>query len=182
MTFDEFVGNSGVVESLRAAIAAGRLPHSLILLGPRGAGKFTLALMLTMALECERQPREAVDGRELAGFCGECRNCTRIAEGAELEAQLLASASPAVIEPDAKPVQLGLDAFEQALGVRPVLIRSGGTLPVASALAQKGIATIITGFSLPDANIHSPNERLLAEYVDLGTAATRALFAHLASI
>jgi DNA polymerase-3 subunit delta' len=90
-SFDGFIGNRGVVDSLRAAIAARRLPHSLILLGPRGAGKFTLALLLTMALECERQPREiadeggAVAGRELAGFCGVCKNCTRIAESAELE-------------------------------------------------------------------------------------------------
>ncbi len=90
--FDGFIGNRSVVESLRAALAAGRLPHSLILLGPRGAGRYTLALMLTMALECERQPRElAVEGtpgRELAGFCGVCRNCTRIAESAELEAKV----------------------------------------------------------------------------------------------
>ena len=90
--FDGFIGNRSVVESLRAAIAAGRLPHSLILLGPRGAGRYTLALMLTMALECERQPRElAVEGtpgRELAGFCGVCRNCTRITESAELHARV----------------------------------------------------------------------------------------------
>jgi len=93
-TFAEFAGNTEVVAGLRAAIAVGRLPHSLIVAGPRGAGKYTLALLLTMALECERQPRErapAVDGaggiadRELAGFCGECRNCVRIAEAAELE-------------------------------------------------------------------------------------------------
>ncbi len=92
-SFDEFIGNRGVVESLRAAIAAGRLPHSLILLGPRGAGKFTLSLLLTMALECERQPRELAgegvnEGRELAGFCGVCHNCVRIAEGADLEARI----------------------------------------------------------------------------------------------
>ena len=92
-SFNEFIGNRSVVESLRAAIAAGRLPHSLILLGPRGAGKFTLSLLLTMALECERKPREiAADGvnagRELANFCGVCSNCTRIAEGADLEARI----------------------------------------------------------------------------------------------
>jgi DNA polymerase-3 subunit delta' len=88
-SFSEFVGNTPVVESLRAAVAAGRLPHSLILLGPRGAGKYTLALMLTMALECERQPREAgAGGRDLASFCGECRNCTRIAESADVEARV----------------------------------------------------------------------------------------------
>jgi DNA polymerase-3 subunit delta' len=89
-SFDGFIGNRAAVDSLRAAIAVGRLPHSLILLGPRGGGKFTLALMLTMALECELQPREiasegVVAGRELAGFCGVCSNCTRIAESAELE-------------------------------------------------------------------------------------------------
>jgi len=87
--FDELVGNTGTIESLRAAIVVGRLPHSMIVAGPRGAGKYTLALLLTLALECERQPREiAVDGRELAAFCGECRNCTRIAESAELETKV----------------------------------------------------------------------------------------------
>ena len=87
--FAEFIGNTGTIESLRAAIAVGRLPHSMIVAGPRGAGKYTLALLLTLALECERQPREmAADGRELAAFCGECRNCTRIVESAELETKV----------------------------------------------------------------------------------------------
>jgi DNA polymerase-3 subunit delta' len=88
-SFAEFLGNTPTVESLRASIAAGRFPHSLILGGPLGAGKYTLALMLTMALECERQPREvAADGRELACFCGECRNCTRIAESSALDEKI----------------------------------------------------------------------------------------------
>ena len=86
MTFADFHGNRAAVEGLRRAIAAGRLPHSLILTGPRGSGKYTLALMLALAVECERQPRElAVDGQELASFCGECRNCTRIAAAADLQ-------------------------------------------------------------------------------------------------
>ena len=88
-SFSEFLGNPSTVESLRVAIAAGRLPHSMIVAGPRGAGKYTLALMLTMALQCEQQPREiAADGRQLANFCGVCRNCTRIAESAELETKV----------------------------------------------------------------------------------------------
>jgi DNA polymerase-3 subunit delta' len=88
-SFAEFLGNPSTVESLRAAIAAGRLPHSMIVAGPRGAGKYTLALMLTMALQCEQQPREtAADGRPLASYCGVCRNCTRIAESAELETKV----------------------------------------------------------------------------------------------
>ena len=70
------------------------------------------------------------------------------------------SSPPGLVPPDAKAIQLGLDAFERVLGARPALIRSGGTLPIVPALADKGIPTIITGFGLPDSNIHSPNERL----------------------
>ncbi|HEX5282940.1 MAG TPA: DNA polymerase III subunit delta' [Bryocella sp.] len=88
-SFPEFLGNTAVVDNLRAAIAAGRLPHSLVIAGARGSGKYTLALLLTMAIECEAQPRESsADGRELAAFCGRCRNCTRIAESADLETRV----------------------------------------------------------------------------------------------
>ena len=66
--------------------------------------------------------------------------------------------------------------------MRPLLIRSGGSLPIVAAFADKRIPTIITGFSLPDSNIHSPNERLLAEYVPLGIAAARALFEEFAAL
>jgi len=85
-TFNDFLGNSTAVENLRTAIAAGRLPHSIILSGPSGAGKYTLALMLAMAVECERQPRDLwSNGQSLASFCGVCHNCTRIASAASLE-------------------------------------------------------------------------------------------------
>lgn len=85
-TFNDFIGNSSAVEQLRTAIAHGRFPHSLILAGPGGAGKYTLALMLTMAIECERQPRDLwSNGQSLASFCGVCANCTRIASAWNLE-------------------------------------------------------------------------------------------------
>ena len=102
--------------------------------------------------------------------------------GAEVEIELLSQAPAGVVPPDARAVQLGLNAFERAIGVRPALIRSGGTLPILGALADRGIPTILTGFSLPDANIHAPNERLLAEHVPLGTAAARALFQELGAL
>jgi acetylornithine deacetylase/succinyl-diaminopimelate desuccinylase-like protein len=96
--------------------------------------------------------------------------------GAELDVRLLASAPPAIVPSDARAIQLGLNAFERTLGVRPLLIRSGGSLPIAAAFADKRIATVITGFTLPNSNLHSPNERLLAEYVPRGIATARALF------
>lgn len=120
-SFGEFLGNTQTVENLRASIAQGRLPHSLILAGPRGSGKYTLALMLTMALNCERQPRETVRDRELAGFCGECRNCTRIAESAELEAKVdeAVAAREEMRETDKKDTRVLVQTHPDVLIVPP---------------------------------------------------------------
>jgi acetylornithine deacetylase/succinyl-diaminopimelate desuccinylase-like protein len=95
---------------------------------------------------------------------------------AELEVERWSSSPPGLVPPDAKAIQLGLEAFERVLGIRPLLVRSGGTLPIVPALADKGIPAIITGFSLPDSNIHSPNERIPVEHLPLGVAAARELF------
>jgi acetylornithine deacetylase/succinyl-diaminopimelate desuccinylase-like protein len=103
-------------------------------------------------------------------------------DGAELEVELWASSPPGLVPPDAKAIQLGLDAFEKALGRRPALIRTGGTLPIVPALTDKGIETVITGFGLPDSQIHSPNERLVAAYVPLGISAARELFLAFANL
>jgi acetylornithine deacetylase/succinyl-diaminopimelate desuccinylase-like protein len=93
--------------------------------------------------------------------------------GAELEIERWSSAPAGLISPDAPAVKLAQDAFERVLGARPLLLRTGGTLPVVPALADKGIPTILSGFAIPGANVHSPNERLLARYIPLGVAAAR---------
>ncbi len=103
-------------------------------------------------------------------------------EGAELELTRLSSAAPGLTPPQAPAVQRGLEAFERTFGRRPLLVRSGGTLPIVPALADKGIPTIITGFALPESNIHSPNERLLAEYVPLGIETAKELYRSLAKL
>jgi len=72
--------------------------------------------------------------------------------------------------------------FERVVGARPALIRSGGTLPIVPALTDSGIPAIVTGFGLPDSNLHSPNERLLAEHVPLGIAAARELLRAFAAL
>jgi len=103
-------------------------------------------------------------------------------DGAELELTRLSSSAPGLVPPDSPAVQHGLDAFERTFGRRPLLVRSGGTLPIVPALAEKGIPTIITGFALPESSIHSPNERLLAEYVPLGIETAKELYRSLAQI
>ena len=81
MGFQDFLGNPATVTRLRESIAVERFPHSLILAGPKGAGKYTLALMLARAVNC-LHPTQS-DG--LPDFCGECRNCARIGDAANLE-------------------------------------------------------------------------------------------------
>ena len=88
--------------------------------------------------------------------------------GAEVDVQLWASSPPALVSAEAPAVQLALDAFEHTVGTRPLLVRSGGSIPIVPALCERGIPVIVSGFALNDSNIHSPNERLLAEYLPLG--------------
>jgi acetylornithine deacetylase/succinyl-diaminopimelate desuccinylase-like protein len=102
--------------------------------------------------------------------------------GTEVEITMLSAAPPGLIPPDAPAVLLGLDAFEEVLGVRPLLVRTGGAIPLVSALAARGVATILTGFSLNESNIHSPNERIPAAYLPLGIEAAAALYRHLATL
>ena len=102
--------------------------------------------------------------------------------GATLELRRWSSARPGIVPPDARALQLGQGAFERVLGVRPALIRSGGTLPIVAALADKGIPTIISGFSLPDANIHAPNENMPERYIPLGIETVKALFEDLGKL
>jgi acetylornithine deacetylase/succinyl-diaminopimelate desuccinylase-like protein len=102
-------------------------------------------------------------------------------EAAEVDVRW-AGSPPGLVKPDTPAIQLGLRAFEQVLGVRPLLVRSGGTLPIMPALAEKGIPTILTGFGLPESNVHSPNERFLVRYFEQGVDTAAALYGALGEL
>ena len=87
MSFRQFLGNAATVNRLRESVRSGHFPQAMILAGPRGAGKYTLALMLAQAVNC-LNPTET-DG--LPDFCGQCRNCVRIGAAARLD-ELVAEA------------------------------------------------------------------------------------------
>lgn len=87
MGFREFLGNETTVERLRESVQHSRIPQAIILAGPRGAGKYTLALMYARLVNC-LNPTET-DG--LPDFCGICRNCERIGQAADLDASVAAA-------------------------------------------------------------------------------------------
>ena len=139
-SFNEFVGNDEAVQQLRASIAAGRLPHSLILSGAAGAGKYTLAIMLAQALNCERQPREMwSNGQTLASFCGICHNCTRIAEAADLAplVEAAVAAREEMRETDKKETRVLIQTHPDVLVIPPdppqLLIKLGQVRKVISS-------------------------------------------------
>jgi len=71
MGFADYTGNERVVAALRGMLAAGRVPSAMLFTGPRGVGKYTLALMFAQAANCERLKDD---------FCGECDPCRTIAK------------------------------------------------------------------------------------------------------
>lgn len=83
MPFSDFHGNHETIHRLRDMLARRHFPHAMILAGPTGAGKYTLALMLAKAMNCIQPP--TTDG--LPDFCGQCTNCTRIAQSEDLNAR-----------------------------------------------------------------------------------------------
>jgi DNA polymerase-3 subunit delta' len=82
MGFSDFAGNTEVVQRLRETLGRGRLAHSIIVAGPRGAGKYTLAQMLAKTMNCLAPPPG-----DLPDFCGNCEACQRIGQADDLEAR-----------------------------------------------------------------------------------------------
>jgi len=72
------------------------------------------------------------------------------------------SGAPAYISEEEVPgVDLFIEALQETWGVKPLMKREGGSIPVATSIKEiLGVDSIITGFGLPDDQIHSPNERL----------------------
>lgn len=110
---------------------------------------------------------------------------TRILEqaapaGATVTVEHRGDASPGVMDPD-HPMMLAAARGLGSVGDAPATpVRSGGTLPVFSALTRRSIPTVMTGFALPDDAIHSPNERMLVANLGTGVRAAIAMLTEFA--
>jgi DNA polymerase-3 subunit gamma/tau len=76
-SFDAVIGQPQVVDTLKSAIASGRLSHAYLFTGPRGTGKTSVARLLARAVNCTAEEASVRP-------CGECSNC-KIEIGAHLD-------------------------------------------------------------------------------------------------
>ena len=72
MAFDSVLGHDRVRRLIAGALRGRRLPPALLLSGPDGVGKRTLALAVARALLCASEDGEG---------CGTCAPCQRVARG-----------------------------------------------------------------------------------------------------
>jgi len=120
--FSEFLGNEATVRQLRLSIGSGRLPQAMILAGPVGVGKYTLALMVAQAMNCTGEAEMASrTAGGLPDFCGECRNCARIAAAAPLSARFeeAVAAREELREVDKKETRILIQTHPDVLVIPP---------------------------------------------------------------
>jgi DNA polymerase-3 subunit delta' len=96
MPFSEILGHERIETALRSMLATGRVPHAMLFAGPRGVGKYALALKFAQAANCERLRDDS------CGVCNTCKSIGRLAETEPLINQGLAergeSADAATVE------------------------------------------------------------------------------------
>ena len=103
--------------------------------------------------------------------------------GAELEIEVRNRARPALTPTDAPALRLVASAFETTVGAAPLLVRSGGTLPIYAGLVDRGLPTLATGFGIEsECNVHAPNENVPENTIELGVATMREAFMRLGEL
>ena len=92
--------------------------------------------------------------------------------GVEVRVDKLGSAPPVLSATDHAAAQALQTAFEEAFGRKTVLMREGGSIPVAVDFQEAiGAPLMISGIGQADAAVHSPNEHLLISQYHTGIEA-----------
>jgi DNA polymerase-3 subunit delta' len=99
-------GQDAALEAVRRAFAQDALPHALLLAGPAGTGKTTLALDLAAALLCTEGPREDRP-------CRTCRGCRMVEHGNHPDLHRLA--------PGGAGATIGIGGRDRGPGVRGLI-------------------------------------------------------------
>ncbi len=100
---------------------------------------------------------------------------SRAPAGADLEFAVRGMAEGAAFDPELPVIRLAREAIESATGLPCAVTRSGGAIPLVTALAQQGVPTVLSGCALPNDRIHAPDEHLRIDQYALGVQMARAI-------
>lgn len=77
------------------------------------------------------------------------------------EVKILSGSPAMVVDTGNTFISAAAEAFEQTFGVKTAYVREGASIPIASSFQSTlGLPVLITGFTLPDCNMHAPNESI----------------------
>lgn len=100
--------------------------------------------------------------------------------GVTVDVQTRFAARPVVVERRHPALGAAADAYRDGFGRAPILLRSGGTLPVASVFQHLlGLPVLLMGFALPDDRMHGPDERFSLTHFHRAIATSVSLLARL---
>ena len=101
---------------------------------------------------------------------------------ARLELKPWPQGSPAWVDPDSPVLAAAFDAIQRATGTRPLAVRSGGSIPIGAAFAERGTPLVLSGFGTAADNIHSPDERLMVRNFEWALRSASELYRGLAAV
>ncbi len=94
---------------------------------------------------------------------------------ASVDVQLIHHAEPVLLPTDTPYMNAAVATLKEVFGKEPVLMRSGGSIPIVSLFSKAlGAPSILMGFGLPDDNLHAPNEKMKLDNVFKGIDASAA--------
>ncbi|HET6430519.1 MAG TPA: dipeptidase [Phycisphaerae bacterium] len=100
--------------------------------------------------------------------------------GVRAEATCLTAARPVLIPPDSPAISAASAGLTEAFGAAPAFVRMGASVPITELIQRiLGIDPIVTGYALPDDNLHSPNEHFQLAQFHRGAVATAAMLSRL---